>query len=318
MNEKSNKRMVLVGVFVAVGLVFLIAGILVIGNLHETFQRKMKVVALFNDVQGLQAGNNIWFSGVKIGTVSTIQFYGSSKVKVILRIETASQKYIRKNAKVKISTDGLIGNKILVIYGGSPRADIIQEEDTLKVEETLSSDDIMNTLQENNKNLLTITSDIKSISNGLSSGKGTAGKLLQDSSLYINFNATAVSLHNASIKAERMLSSLNEFSAGLNRKGSLAHELTADTIIIQNIRASVSNLKMMSDSANSLVNTLNNASNNSKTTVGVLLHDEEAGAQMKSLITNLNSSSQKLDEDLEALQHNFLFRRYFKKKEKKD
>ena len=318
MNEKSNKRMVLVGVFVAVGLIFLIAGILVIGNLHETFQRKMKVVALFNDVQGLQAGNNIWFSGVKIGTVSTIQFYGSSKVKVILRIETASQKYIRKNAKVKISTDGLIGNKILVIYGGSPRADIIQEEDTLKVEETLSSDDIMNTLQENNKNLLTITSDIKSISNGLSSGKGTAGKLLQDSSLYINFNATAVSLHNASIKAERMLSSLNEFSAGLNRKGSLAHELTADTIIIQNIRASASNLKMMSDSANSLVNTLNNASNNSKTTIGVLLHDEEAGAQMKSLITNLNSSSQKLDEDLEALQHNFLFRRYFKKKEKKD
>lgn len=308
--------MVLVGVFVAGGLLFLIAGILVIGNLHETFQRKMKVVALFNDVQGLQAGNNIWFSGVKIGTVSTIQFYGSSKVKVILRIETASQKYIRKNAKVKISTDGLIGNKILVIYGGSPRADIIQEEDTLKVEETLSSDDIMNTLQENNKNLLTITSDIKSISNGLTSGKGTAGKLLQDSSLYINFNATAASLRNASLKAERMLSSLNEFSAGLNRKGSLAHELTADTIIIQNIRASASNLKMMSDSANSLVNTLNNASNNSKTTVGVLLHDEEAGAQMKSLISNLNSGSKKLDEDLEALQHNFLFRKYFKKKEK--
>ncbi|MEP7170246.1 MAG: MlaD family protein, partial [Bacteroidota bacterium] len=119
MNETSNKRPVIVGIFVFIGLIFLVAGILMVGNLHETFKKKMKIVSLFDDVNGLQTGNNIWFSGVKIGTVSSLHFYGKSQVEVSMKIETKAQQYIRKDAKVKIGTDGLIGNKILVIYGGS-------------------------------------------------------------------------------------------------------------------------------------------------------------------------------------------------------
>jgi len=46
-----------------------------IGNLHATFKKKMKVVAFFDDVGGLQTGNNVWFSGVKIGTVRKLHFY---------------------------------------------------------------------------------------------------------------------------------------------------------------------------------------------------------------------------------------------------
>ncbi|PZR35418.1 MAG: MCE family protein, partial [Azospira oryzae] len=34
MNESPNKRAVIVGLFVIVGLAFLLAGILMIGNLH--------------------------------------------------------------------------------------------------------------------------------------------------------------------------------------------------------------------------------------------------------------------------------------------
>jgi phospholipid/cholesterol/gamma-HCH transport system substrate-binding protein len=317
MNEKSNKRMVLVGLFVFIGLLFLVAGILVVGNLHETFQRKMRVVALFNDVEGLQAGNNIWFSGVKIGTVSSIQFYERSKVKVILRIETASQKYIRKDAKVKISTDGLIGNKILVIYGGTLHSGIIEEEDTLKVESTFSSEDVMNTLQANNRNLLSITTDIKSISAGLANGKGTAGRLLQDSSLYINFNETAALLHHASLKANLMMESLAEFSRSLNKEGTFAHELVSDTVIMQRIRASAVNLKSITDTASLFVSRLNEASRNKESAAGVLLYDKETGVHLKSMLANLDSGSVKLDEDLKALQQNFLLRRYFRKKDKK-
>jgi phospholipid/cholesterol/gamma-HCH transport system substrate-binding protein len=47
-----------------------------------------------------------------------------------------------------------------------------------------------------------------------------------------------------------------------------------------------------------------------------MLHDDEAGAFFKESLKNLESSSKKLDEDLEAVQHNFLLRGYFKKKAK--
>jgi len=86
-----------------------------VGNLHETFKRKMEVVSLFDDVSGLQKGNNVWFSGVKIGTVSCLRFHGASQVEVSIKFEIKAQKYIRKDAKVKISSDGIIGNKILII-----------------------------------------------------------------------------------------------------------------------------------------------------------------------------------------------------------
>ena len=102
MNESSNKRPVIVGLFVFLGLLFLLGGILMVGNIHATFKSKMTVVSLFDDVSGLQKGNNVWFSGVKIGFVSNLQFYGKSQVKVSMKIETKAQQYIRQNAKVKI------------------------------------------------------------------------------------------------------------------------------------------------------------------------------------------------------------------------
>ncbi len=164
MNESPNKRAVIVGLFVFTGLAFLVAGTLMVGNLHETFTNKMEIIARFDDVAGLKKGNNVWFSGVKIGTVSNLEFFGESQVEVRLKIDKKTQQYIRKDTKVKLSSDGLIGNKILVIYGGTEKYPEVQEGDTLGVEKTFTSEDMINTLQENNKNILAITADFKTIS----------------------------------------------------------------------------------------------------------------------------------------------------------
>jgi phospholipid/cholesterol/gamma-HCH transport system substrate-binding protein len=314
MNESTSRRAVVVGLFVFIGLLFLIAGILLVGNLHDTFKNKMKVVSLFDDVGGLKKGNNIWFSGVKIGTVSNLRFYGTSQVEVIMNIETKAQQYIRKDAKVKVSSDGFIGNKILVIYGGTASSAEVQEGDTLGVEKTFTSEDMINTLQENNKNILAITSDFKIISKKLVAGEGTIGKLLNDNSVYANINAATASLKSASVKAQQLVTSLADFSSGLNKKGSLANELTTDTVVFKSVKASVVQLQKIADSAAAFIKNLKQAGSNPNTTVGVLLHDEASGARLKETIKNLESSSEKLDEDLEAVQHNFLLRGFFKKK----
>jgi phospholipid/cholesterol/gamma-HCH transport system substrate-binding protein len=317
MNESSNKRAVYVGIFVLLGLLFLIAGILTIGNLRNTFSKKLHVVAIFNDVNGLQKGNNIWFSGVKIGTVKAIRFQRKSYVKVIMNIDKSARQYIRNDALVKISTDGLIGNKILVIEGGSYKSEAIAEGDTLEVAQTLSTEEMMNTLQENNRNLVDITRDVKKLSERIRSGEGNVGRLIQDEELFNNLSAAALSLKNASSRADRMVNSLNEFTGRLNKKGTLAHQLTSDTIVFSSLRNSVTELGAITDSAAILVNNLKTASANTLTPAGVILHDEAAGASLKATLKNLEGGSKKLEEDLEALQHSFLLRKYFRKKKDK-
>jgi len=316
MNESPNRRTVIVGVFVLLGILFFIGGILMVGNLHETFKNKMKVVSLFDDVGGLKKGNNIWFSGVKIGTVSSLRFYGTSQVEVSMNIETKVQQYIRKDAKVKISSDGLIGNKILVIYGGTTAAPEVEEGDTLGVEKTFTSEDMINTLQENNVNFRAITGDLKVITKKLAEGEGTIGKLLTDDAIYTHINAATASLQTASAKADQLVSTLAAFSSNLNKKGTLANELTTDTLVFKSVKASVLQLQQMADTASAFVADLKKASKNPNSTVGVLLRDEQSGARIKETIKNLESSSQKLDEDLKAAQSSFLLKGYFKKQEK--
>lgn len=164
MNETSNKRTVVYGIFVVIGIVFLIAGVLFIGSLHKTFESKMTIVSVFEDVNGLQKGDNVWLSGVAIGTVSELRFNGISQVEVSIKIDKTVRPFIRKDARIKLGSNGLIGNKILVIYGGTKTQPEIRDGDTLYMEKSFSTEDMMITLQENNKNILAITTDFKAIS----------------------------------------------------------------------------------------------------------------------------------------------------------
>jgi len=309
MSESIKKRAVVVGVFIVVGLIFLVGGILAIGNLHSTFSQKMNISTVFNDVNGLQAGNNIWFSGVKVGTVKKVEFFGNSQVRITMNINEESQQYIRKNAKVKISSDGFIGNKILVIYGGTPEAAAIEEGDVLTNEAALSTEDIMKTLQENNKNILIITKS-------LAAGEGTLGKMIKDDSIYNSFNNILATLQRTSNKAQSFMTYLADYSAQLRKEGSLSNDLITDTTVFNSLQATMYQLNNIADSTAAMMNSLNVALQNSKTPLGVMTRDEESGAALKETIIRLDSTSAKLDENMEAMQHNFLFKGYFKDKEK--
>src|SRR5437762_13593127 len=116
----QSKRTVIVGIFIFLGVVILLAGVIVLGGQRKTFQKTITLNAVFNDVSGLQKGNNIWFSGVKIGTVKKLKIVSHSRVEVEMRLEQQSENFIYKDAKAKIGSDGLIGNRVIIIYGGTP------------------------------------------------------------------------------------------------------------------------------------------------------------------------------------------------------
>ena len=117
MRSTGNRRAIIVGIFIFLGLAIFIWTVLTLGSQKNTFEKSITVKTFFQNVNGLQKGNNIWFSGVKVGTIENVALIGNGKVEVDMNIDEKSVPYIHKNAKAKLSSDGLIGNKIIEIYG---------------------------------------------------------------------------------------------------------------------------------------------------------------------------------------------------------
>jgi phospholipid/cholesterol/gamma-HCH transport system substrate-binding protein len=318
--------MVTVGIFVLLGIIIFIAAVLTLGGQKKTFEKKSTLKAVFNDVNGLQEGNNVWFSGVKVGTVKKISFSPDAMVEVIMNIETKAMKYIKKDARAKISSEGFIGNKIVVIFGGGAHTPAVSEDDVLAIDSGLSTDEMIATLQQNNKNLLDITGNIKTITGNLMNGQGSAGKILSDDKLANDLQAAITGLRIASAQVQRITSNVAAYTSQLQSEGSLTNNLIHDTVFYGRLKSTAAQIEQASitikESSNNIKSITSNIDNVSRrldstgSPVGVLLNDEEAGKNLKITLENLQSGSKKLDEDLEALQHNFLLRGFFKKKEK--
>ncbi|MBK0377715.1 MlaD family protein [Mucilaginibacter segetis] len=319
MDATENRKSIIVGIFVVLGVIVFILGVLTLGGQQKTFVKSIHISSVFNDVSGLKKGNNVWFSGVKVGTIKSIKFTGSSQVDVVMSIDAHTQQYIHRNAGVRISSDGLIGNKIIVIDGGSPQAPIVQDGDVLQSEKLLSTDDIMKTLQQNNENLLAITTDFKTLGHKILEGKGTVGALLADSTMAVQLRSAMRNLQAATQSASRMAVQLDNFSDKMNTKGGLADKLLTDTVTFNRIKESVTQLKQTADNAATLTDNLTRASNKLNSTdnaLGVLLNDPKGATQVRSTLNYLQQSSVKLNDDLEAAQHSFLLRGFFKDREK--
>lgn len=322
----DNRKMITVGVFVLVGIVIFIAAVLTLGGEKSTFEKKSTLKAIFSNVGGLKEGNNVWFSGVKIGQVNKMHFTSNAMVEVDMSVESKAMQYIRKDAKARISTEGFIGNKIVEIFGGSMQAQPVEPGDVLAVDNGVSTNDMITTLQQNNKNLLDITGNIKLITQRLLDGQGSAGKLLTDETMANDLQAAITRFRMASATVQKITTDVADYTSQLQSQGSLTNELINDTLLTSRLKTTAlqieqasASIKQASDDIKEISTKLKDVAgqlNNTQTPVGVLLNDEEAGKNIKTILENLQSGSRKLDEDLEALQHNILFRGFFKKKAK--
>ena len=323
--EKKNKRAVIVGVFVFLALVIFVLGVMTLGGQRSLFNKGATVHAVFDEVSGLQPGNNVWYSGVKIGTVQSIEFNKDGRVNVKMNIGEDAVSLIRQDTKAKVGAEGFIGNRIVVLYGGSASAPVVKTGSTLPTERSLSTEEMMATLQENNKNLLVITNNFKAISDQLMAGQGSVGKLLKDDQLYRDLQTSMASLKIASANAQSMVANVTDYTSRLTAKGSLTNELVTDTVIFARLRSAVRQMDQAAVSADRIVANLQTTSQNVNQSLsdpsspaGLLLNDKQTAAEIKATIKNLQTSTQKLDENMEALQHNFLLRGFFRKKAKKE
>jgi len=194
----DTTKKIRLGIFISLGIAIFILGIYFIGEKQQLFRSTFRVSGVFKDVAGLQAGNNVRFSGINVGTVENISIVSDTSVKVEILIDESTRKFINKDAVASIGSEGLMGNKILIITPGTGEKMEIENNDTIETVQPINMDDILISLKTTIDNTSNITNDLSKITSNLQSGKGTIGRLLMDQSWRQNFDSTFINLKEGS------------------------------------------------------------------------------------------------------------------------
>ena len=316
--EKTTSQKIRLGLFVIIGLLVFILAVYFIGDKQKMFGKTNHLETIFDNVNGLQIGNNVRYSGINVGTVRGIEMINDSTIKVDMLIDKAIFFHIRKNAIATIGSDGLVGNMIINIIPGKGMEASVKPGDAIQSKSRIRTDDMLNTLGLTNKNAALLTADLLKITKDVTQGKGTVGLLIRDSILANDLKETMHYLKITGKGTSESVSKLNKLIASLDNKDNVIGVLK-DTAVAKNIKTIVRNLDESSTKIDNVINNLNSTIVNikeGKGAINYLSNDPNLVRKIDSTMKNINEASFRLNENMEALKHNFLFRGYFKKQEK--
>ncbi|PKP38868.1 MAG: MCE family protein [Bacteroidetes bacterium HGW-Bacteroidetes-15] len=198
MNTHSTKFKVRLGLFVAAGFVLFGIAIFLIGRQKNMFNPVFSLSTTFYNVSGLQVGNNIRFSGINVGTVDNIKIINDSTVLVNMVVQKDVQRFIKTDGMVLIGSEGIIGDRVLVITQGSSETKSVKSGQFLSSVEPVETDAIMASLDITAQNAEIISGQLIEILYDINQGKGTLGMLIQDSTMAESLNKTMGNLQKSS------------------------------------------------------------------------------------------------------------------------
>lgn len=296
MDNHTPKFKARLGMFIAGGITVFVIAIFIIGKQQNLFDPVFKITTTFLNVSGLQVGNNVRFSGITVGTVDNIIIINDSTVQVDLMIKKSVQQFIKADSKAGIGSEGIIGDRVLIITQGSNSAVMATDGQQILSKEPVETDDIIVSLQATSVNAEVITLQLAEIMTNINNGQGTLGRLIQDSAIAENIN--------------QIIGNFKKSSEGLDE----TIEVTKENAFafMKSLQKTAAKTEVASNQLGEIMTKINSGEG----TLGRLIQDTTLATNLDVTVVNLKESSVGLNENMEALKHNFLFRGYFKKKAK--
>lgn len=321
MKNKSTNNVKL-GLFVVSGLAFLILMLYMIGRNRNLFQSTYTLKAHLMNAQGLVAGNNVRYAGIEIGTVQKIKFLNDTLIEVSLTINSRMNHIIRKNARVSVGSEGLVGNKVLNIASSGPGAGVAAEGDILKGSSSVSTDDMMVILEKTNRDIAAVAAGLR-ISIDRLNNSSAIWKIMDDDKSAENIRTATENVRIASKTAVHFIEDLRSASSSIVKGEGPIGMLLYDTSVSANVQQSLKRIRIASENLDSLTFSLNRYTNElyndiqkGNNTFNVLLKDSILAGKLRASVNSVEKGTAAFTTNMEALKHNILFRGYFRKQEK--
>ncbi|POY36590.1 MCE family protein [Solitalea longa] len=196
------------GAFVLITLVLAIIAVFLIGRKKKLFSDTFYLSAYYKNIGGLQVGNNVRFSGIFVGIVEKIELVTDSTVRVDMQIEEGVRKFIKKDALASIGSEGLMGDKLVIISPGKNSLQPIESGGKIATSEPMDMDKVINQLGNITASATAITTDLAKITNHINAGKGSLGRLIYDNQIANNLEGTAKNVEKGTKGFEENMNAL--------------------------------------------------------------------------------------------------------------
>lgn len=234
------------GMFVIIGLVLFVVTIFFIGKQKNLFGATFELNSKFNSVNGLDVGNNVRFSGINIGTVKDIEFLTDTSVVIKLIIKEDVRQYIKKDAIASISSDGLMGDKVLIISSGKKSNVMVEDKDIIASKEAIEMDDLMISVKKSVDNAGLITEQLAQFSYSMNNGNGALSKLVSDGEFANSIKNMVANLENSS-------NEFKKFTIKMNDKKGVLSKLVNDEKMGRMIDSTLTNVKTGTEGINEVI-----------------------------------------------------------------
>ena len=232
-----------VGIVITIALVIIFLAVMFAGNIEKLFSPQTMLYAMTGDVKGLREGSPVWFSGVEIGSVKSIEFTSQQKVRVGMSIASASLTYLKSDSKANILTLGLLGDKYVEITPGSKEAKGLKAGDTIAGETQIEIQDVVQASESSIAKISQFVSMLEEILMKIDQGQGTVTKFIKDPAVYDSLKKTLDELATLVRKME-------------SGKGMMGRLLNDESLYV-NLSSSVEDVKLFADSLKKSEGTLN-------------------------------------------------------------
>jgi phospholipid/cholesterol/gamma-HCH transport system substrate-binding protein len=310
----------IVGVFVFSAVVLFSAGLFLIGNRQKAFVRHVEFFTKLNNVNGISPGSKVRVSGFEAGQVTHIQIPArpSEQFRLTLRVDSKLHDLIRDDSFVTVESDGLVGDKFLLIHAGSDQSQEAANGATLPAKEPVelsavlakvtgimdqASAAIGDIRAKVDGTLDTVTATVNNtngIVTGIRNGKGTVGMLL-------NNQETANSVRDAVGNARQAAANLNQVTVQ-------ARQVMTDFQSRDLSGKAEETLNNTKDASRNLDQTSQRINLTVADALGPDRSGENAAENIRETFSNVNLATANMADDTEALKHEFFFRGFFKKR----
>lgn len=323
---KKSKDYIKLGVFVIFGLTSLILLLYMIGKNRNLFDKTITIKTRFENVHGLMAGNNVRFAGIEVGTVKYIEIINDSCIEVSMILKKEMDKFIKKNAMATIGTEGFVGYKLINIENKNENSPYIQNGDVLNAKSNPDTDEIIETLGHTIDEISSASIQLKEIFQKVNTSDAL-WTLANDDEIRTKLHATLNQLHSMSKNLNATSGDIHTMIEYVHDSSGFLHTMLYDTTLIDHISKTLYSIENIGKTVEvfegKLSNSLNELTSNVQHGNGVLptlITDSIVTNKLNTGLDQLILAGKNLNQNMEALKHNFLFRRYFKKldKEKRD